>query len=84
MAQKDDFLRAEIEQIISSNVDKVVCTDIHKLSFSASEQAAAVEPLSNSSPFCHKIIPKKIKYSAIIKMLNNDWDNIGKDEIFDI
>jgi len=84
MAQRDKALRTEIEQAILSKADSIVYTDIHKLSFSVSRQVVTVEPLSGSSLFRHKIITKAIKYSAIIKMLNNNWDNIGNDEISDI
>ena len=39
---------------------------------------------SDANIFKHKIIPKKITYQALIKMLNGEWDNIVPDDIIDL
>ena len=69
---------------MQSQKNEVVCTDIHKLSFFPSKQAVIVEALSQNSPFHYKIIPKEIKYSAISKMINGNWDDVCFDEIMDV
>ena len=84
IAQKDATLMRKINIAMASQNNEVVCTDIHKLSFIPSKQAVIVNALSNNSPFYYKIVPKEIKYSAVVKMLNNDWENISNDEIIDI
>ena len=84
MAQRDAKLMQAIYDAMASQTDKVVCTDVHKLSFFPSKQTVIVNAFSINSPFQHKIVPKEINYSAVIKMLNNNWEDICKDEIMDI
>ena len=84
IAQRDAKLMQAINNAIASQKEEIVCTEIHRLSFFPSKQTVIIDALSNNSPFHHKIAPKKVKYSALIKMLNNDWENICKDEITDI
>ncbi len=84
MAQKDNSLSKKIETALLSPVDEVIYTDIHKLSFCALKQSLFVDARSEDSPFRYKIMPKEIKYSAVRKMLNNNWDDICEDEIRDI
>ncbi|MBR6530191.1 MAG: hypothetical protein IKT43_02110 [Clostridia bacterium] len=83
-AQRNPKLMQEIKDALQNQTDVVVCTDVHKLSFLPSKQAVIVTPLSENSPYNFKVIPKEIKYTAIIKMLNGNWDNISHDEILDV
>lgn len=77
-----DFMKA-LQDAISSYEDREIYTDKHKLYFDAKTQIVSVTPQSNTGVYS-KIIPKKIKYQALIKMLNNEWDNFASDDITDI
>ena len=84
IAQRDTKLMKAINDAIASQRNEVVCTDIHKLSFFPSKQTVIVEALSNNSPFHYKVVPKEIKYSAVIKMVNGNWEDICEGEILDV
>ena len=71
IAQRDTKLMKAINDAIASQRNEVVCTDIHKLSFFPSKQTVIVEALSNNSPFHYKVVPKEIKYSAVIKKMDD-------------
>lgn len=43
----------------------------------------SVTPNSNTGVY-NKVIPKKMKYQALKKMLKGEWDNFTPDEITDI
>ncbi len=83
IAQRDAKLMKEINDAMLSQKNEFVYTDIHKLSFISSKQTVIVEPLSANSPFHCKVVPKEIKYTAVRKMLDNNWD-ICDDEIMDV
>ena len=83
MVQRDKVLLKRIENALLSTVDEVICTDIHKLCFNSSKQLLLVEACSKDSPFHYKIAPKEIKYSAVHKMLNGNWEDIEEGEIRD-
>lgn len=84
LARRDAKLMKAIKDALASQNNEVVCTDIHKLSFFPSKKTVIVNALSESSPFHCKVIPKEISYTAVIKMLNNDWDDICENEIMDV
>ncbi|MBQ8568292.1 MAG: hypothetical protein IJ446_03650 [Oscillospiraceae bacterium] len=84
MAQRDAELMKAITDAMSSPKNEVVCTDIHKLSFFPSKKTVVVTALSETSPFHYKVVPKEISYSAVIKMLNKNWNDICEDEIRNI
>ena len=77
-----DFKKV-LQDTISSYENRIIYTNKHKLIFDAKLQVVSVTPKSNTD-FCTKIIPKKIKYQALTKMLNNEWDNFETDDITDI
>ena len=84
IAQRDAKLMKAIKDAIASQRKEVVCTDIHKLSFFPSKQTVIVEALTQNSPFYYKVVPKEIKYSAVIKMVNGNWEDICEGEILDV
>ena len=84
IAQRDAKLMKAINDAMDSQNNEVVYTDIHRLSFFPSKKTVIVSALSENSPFHHKVVPKEISYTAVIKMLNNNWEDICKDEIMDI
>ncbi len=83
MAQRDNILLEKIKHALLSQTNEVIYTDIHKLCFYASKQSLLVDARSENSQFRYKIVPKEIKYSAVVKMLNNNWEDICEDEIID-
>lgn len=84
MAQKDNILMEKIKHAVESKENAVVYTDIHKLSFCASKQSVIVENKSDSISLGYKIIPKEIKYDALLKMLDNNWECICESDIIDV
>ena len=83
-AQHDKDFMNEIRNAISSGLDNEIFTDIHRLRFYGEKKVVIVGPYSEHSDFNWKIIPKEITYSAILKMLEGNWDSIGSDDIRDI
>lgn len=83
-AKRDKDFRAQLEQAISSDTDRELCTDIHKLVFCAADQTVTITAKSSSSPFKEKIIPKKVTYRALMQMLSNEWDRIAPNDITDL
>lgn len=77
-----DFMRV-LQDAISSNENCVIYADRHKLNFDAKSQTVSITPNSNTSIY-NKIIPKKVKYKALMKMLKGEWDNFAPDDITDI
>lgn len=84
IAKRDKNFRAKVDEAISSNVDCEICTDIHRLAFSSKSQTVVVTAKSTTSPFKEKIVPKKITYQALIKMLDGDWNSIDPNDITDL
>ena len=77
-----DFMK-HLKNALSSNEDSEISTNKHRLILDAKSQMMSVVPKSNTGAY-NKIIPKKIKYQAVLKMLNGEWDNIESDDITDI
>ena len=84
IAKRDKNFRAKMDEAISSDMDCEICTDIHRLTFSSKSQTVAVTAKSNTSPFKEKIVPKRITYQALIKLLDGDWNSIGPNDITDL
>lgn len=77
-----DFMK-HLKKALSSNEDSEIHTDIYRLIFDVKSQMVSVVPKSNTG-ICNKIVPKKIKYLALMKMLNGEWDNIEPGDITEI
>ena len=77
-----DFMKV-LQGAISSNENCEIYTDRHKLNFDAKSQMVSITPNSNTGIY-NKIIPKKIKYKALMKMLKGEWDNFAPDDVADI
>ena len=82
-AKYDQEFRKVLQDAILSKEHCEIYTDKHKLSFDAKSQTVSVTPNLNTGD-CNKIIPKKMKYQALMKMLKGEWDNFAPDEITDI
>lgn len=71
-AQKDEELKKSILEALESEIDTEVCTKIHRLTFVAEEQYVHIEPLSKAFTFAYKILPSKIAYSAVKKVIKSN------------
>ena len=74
----------QLKEALSCNLDREICADIHRLNFYTESQTIIITPKSKTSTFHDKIVPKKITYQALEKMINEEWDNIDQNEITDI
>ena len=84
MAKRDKNFRAKIDEAISSNMDCEIYTDIHRLTFSSKSQTVTITAKSNTSPFKEKIVPKRITYQSLIKLLDDEWTSIASNDITDL
>ena len=77
---KSDFT-AQIKSVIQ---DRKTCElsygDTHKLLFDGSSQCVVIMSAPDS-PLRYKIIPLRMTYTCLSKMLNGDWGNITGEEI---
>lgn len=83
-AKRNKIFRSQIEEVVLSNSNNEICTDICRLTFFPESQMVTVTARSNANTFKHKIIPKKITYQALMKMLNGEWDSIDPGDITDL
>lgn len=77
-----DF-RLRLDKAILSDLNSEICTDIHRLTFLSKSQIVIVTAKSETSAFRNKIIPKKITYRALTKMLEGNWNDIAPGDITD-
>lgn len=80
-AQRDEKFMQQIRECIISRTDIELCTEIHRLHFYGKRQLVIVKPLSKTSKFHEKIIPKIIDYHTLTRMLDGHWDEIEYDRI---
>ena len=84
-AQRDEKFMRQIRECIASRTDREICTEIHQLHFYGKQQLVIVKPLSKTSKFHEKVIPKIIDYQTLTRMLDGHWDEIEFNKIkFDI
>lgn len=84
VAKRDKNFRCQIDEAVLSDLESEICTDIHRLIFSPESQTVTIMPKSNVSPSKEKVVPKKITYKALIKMLHGKWDSIEPTDITDL
>lgn len=80
-ARRDEKFMQQIRECIISRTDIELCTEIHRLHFYGKRQLVIVKPLSKTSKFHEKIIPKIIDYHTLTRMLDGHWDEIEYDRI---
>ena len=83
-AKYNKEFRVQLDNAILSDLNSEICTDIHRLTFLPKSQVVIVTAKSNTTPFRNKIIPKKITYQALMKMLDGNWNEIAPGDITDI
>ena len=77
-AEKSSEFKNQIKWCIADENGSELHTEIHKLRFDGKAQMLVVEPLSQTSPFKEKIVPKAIPYDVLEKLLDgclNELDN---------
>ncbi len=84
LAKGNKNFRDHLNQAILSESDCEIYTDIHKLTFSPKSQTIMITAKSDTSPFSHKIAPKKLPYSALMKLRVDNWASSASDEIMDL
>lgn len=84
IAHRDPAFMARLKSAVRSHEGCELCTDIHRLTFDPKAQTISVTPNSPDSLLGCKVIPKKIAYSALMKLLNGDWAHITSEEITDL
>ena len=81
----DKTLEQKIRSVISDNKNIELTIDqIFRLNFDYQNQSVTVRPFSDTSYFHCKIIPKRITYSAVLKLLDKNFDDISEDDIVEI
>ena len=83
-AKYNKEFRVQLDNAILSDLNSEICTDIHRLTFLPKSQVVIVTAKSDTSAFRNEIIPKKITYQALMKMLDGNWNEIAPGDITDI
>ena len=65
-ARNNDKFKKELIAVVNEKRDKVIFTEIHKMTFKADREVVLIEPMSDTSPFHHKIRPVEIKYKTML------------------
>lgn len=80
-AWTNDSFCSEIQTAIHSEVNSIIYTDILALSFDAKSKTVHISSISNVSPFSQKILPARISYEGMQKLLEKRFDNLSPDDI---
>lgn len=80
-AWRDERLMSKFRKCIEQEQNSELHTDIYRISFNAQRRTVDIQPFSSTSPFAYKIIPMRITYSALIKMLDDKFEDIEEGEI---
>ena len=83
-AWKNDELMLKLMDSMKKDVDSEVHTECHRIRFRADIRKVEIFPLSETSPFHWKVIPKQMTYSALLQMLHKDLEHFKDDDIVDI
>ncbi len=83
-AKYNKIFRSQIDKALVSNSKTEIYTNMHKLTFLPASQVVIITAKSDTSAFRYKIVPKKITYQALTKMLDGKWDSIVPGDITDL
>ena len=84
-AQHHPAFKKEIEAAIESGKRcELTFRQIHRIQFDPEERSVTVTPYSDNSEWRCKIIPIRIKYKAVLKAINGDWEHFSEDDIQDM
>lgn len=83
-AKHNKDFRLQLDKAITSDLNCEICTEIHRLTFLPESQVVIVTAKSDTSALRNKIIPKKITYQALLKMLDGEWNHIAPGDVADI
>ncbi len=76
-----DFIIAIKKALASDQYEEVYFKDTHKLIFDGNSKTVIVMPYADDSPYACKIIPAKLSYSAVEKMLSGKFDDFAENDI---
>lgn len=82
-AKRDKDFMKQLRNAVLNDFDNEIYTDTHILSFQPKIKTVIIKAKPDINSFRNKIVPKKVTYSAFIKMLDGDWENINTDDIID-
>jgi len=80
---KEAFKKTIIDYVKNGDTS-VLETDSSKLVFDGVKQTLFILPSSDAVLWDGKFVPKGIKYSALIHLLNKDFEKVALDDIFDV
>lgn len=80
-ARRNPQFMQQIRECIIGRTDRELCTKIHRLYFYEKQQLVIVKPLSSTSQFHEKVVPKIIDFQTLTNMLDGHWDEIEYDRI---
>ena len=75
-AWADNAFCSEIQTAIRADVNSTMHTDILTLSFDANTKTVHISAISESNPFEHKILPAKLSYEGMQKLLEKRFDDL--------
>ena len=73
-ARNDKKFMELLQNALSSDKESVLFTDRHKLFFDAGSQTLYITPKPGTNAYV-KVVPAKITYRALRKLLNNERDD---------
>lgn len=80
-AWADDAFRGKIQMAIQAGVNNIIHTDILTLSFDANTRIVHISSISKVSPFSYKILPARISYDGMQKLIEKRFDDLSPDDI---
>jgi len=82
LADRNPEFKIALENALGSGRDEeLYFQDTHRLIFDSNSKTVVVKPYADDSPYACKIIPAKISYSAVEKMLSGKLDDFVEENI---
>ena len=77
--------KAKIKEAINSNQEtELIWDEMHRIRFDPNSKYAFIRPFSATSRFHYKILPMKISYCAVLKLVEGDFDYFSNPKKSDI
>ena len=82
LADRNPEFKIALENALGSGRDEeLYFQDTHRLIFDSNSKTVVVKPCADDSPYACKIVPAKISYSAVEKMLSGKLDDFVEENI---
>ena len=75
LAAKDKELRDEFIKYIREKRDVVLIRGDHKMTFNGVSRYLEIRAVSDNDLFAHKIVPARVPYDVLCRMLDGNLDN---------